>query len=254
VRTVRGRFARKSQLIERTGSDFSGVELGGERSLPVAWAVRGAELRVRRDRADGTVAFVRDLETPPLERHTLVEGWQRRENLGGQVMHVLEGDRYVREWFLSVAERIDRPREVAEDEPWVHVDLSQQTLVLYEGDTPVFATLVSSGQEGFTTRTGLFTIRRKYVADTMANIGDGNDERYSIEDVPWTQYFEGSLALHGAFWHDQFGLVRSHGCVNLAPRDAHRVFDALWPHVPEGWLGVTTEHGTFRASHVLVTE
>jgi hypothetical protein len=42
--------------------------------------------------------------------------------------------------------------------------------------------------------------------------------------------------------------------VNLSPKDAHRVFDALWPHVPEGWLGVTTEEGSFRASHVWVTE
>ena len=125
---------------------------------------------------------------------------------------------------------------------------------MYVGETPVYATLVSSGLEGFTTPTGLFTIRRKYVADTMANIGDGLDDRYSIEDVPWTQYFEGSVGLHGAFWHDRFGLVRSHGCVNLSPRDAHRVFDMLWPHVPDGWLGVTTEGGAFRGSHVLVTE
>jgi hypothetical protein len=254
VRTVRGRYLREAQLLPRTGSEFTGVELSEERTLPVAWVVRGTELRERRERYDGEIAFVRDLESEPLERHQLVEDWEERINEGGQVMHRLGRDRYVREWFLAVAEAHERPREVGEDEPWVHVDLHQQTLVLYEGDRPVFATLVSSGQEGFETATGLFQIRRKYIADTMANIGDGNDEQYSIEDVPWTQYFSGSLALHGAFWHDRFGLTRSHGCVNLSPRDAHRVFDALWPRVPEGWLGVTTEHDTFRASHVLVTD
>ncbi len=254
VRTVRGRYVRQSQLIERTGSEFTGVELNDERTLPVAWVVRNTELRIRRERHDGEVVYVRDVDSDPLERHTVVDSWIRRENVDDQVMHVLEGDRYVREWFLAVAEARERPRGVGADEPWVHVALGQQTLVLYEGDRPVFATLVSSGQEGFTTETGLFTIRQKFVADTMSNIGDGNDERYSIEDVPWTQYFSGSLALHGAFWHDRFGLTRSHGCVNLSPHDAHRVFDALWPHVPEGWLGVTTEAGTFEGSHVLVTE
>jgi len=254
VRTVRGRYLRQSQLIERTGSEFVGVELGEERNLPVAWVARGTELRERRERHDGEIVFVRDLESEPLERHALVDDWEGRENHDGTVMHVLGRGRFVRDWFLAVAEAVERPRGVAEDEPWVHVSLEQQTLVLYEGDTPVFATLVSSGQEGFETAIGLFAIRRKYIADTMSNIGDGNDERYSIEDVPWTQYFSGSLALHGAFWHDRFGLTRSHGCVNLSPRDAHRVFDALWPRVPEGWLGVTTEHGTFRASHILVTE
>jgi hypothetical protein len=254
VRTVRGRYLRHAQLIERTGSEFEGVELNEEQPLPVAWVVRETELRERRVRHDGEIVFVRDLEAEPLVRHALVEDWQGRENHDGQVMHVLGRGRFVREWFLAVAEARERPRGVAEDEPWVHIDRRQQTLVLYEGDRPVFATLVSSGQEGFATETGLFTIRRKYIADTMSNVGDGNDDRYSIEDVPWTQYFSGSVALHGAFWHDRFGLTRSHGCVNLAPKDAHRVFDALWPRVPEGWLGVTTEEGTFRGSHVWVTE
>ncbi len=254
VRTVRGRYLREAQLLPRTGSEFAGIELDEEHSLPIAWVVRETELRERRERYDGEVVFVRDLESPPLERHEVVEDWEERINEGGEVMHRLGRDRYVRDWFLAVAESTERPAGVGEEEPWVHVDLGQQTLVLYEGDRPVFATLVSSGQPGFETETGLFQIRRKYIADTMANIGDGNDAQYSIEDVPWTQYFSGSLALHGAFWHDRFGLTRSHGCVNLSPRDAHRVFDALWPRVPEGWLGVTTEHDTFRASHVLVTD
>ncbi len=254
ARTVRNRYVKEANLEQREGSSFSGVEIDDEHPLPLVWAVRSARPMRKIERADGTIVFRDDDEAEVIERHTLVQGWQRRENIGGQYMHVLEGERYVRDWFFAIAERIDRPREVGADEPWVHVDKSQQTLVLYEGDTPRYATLVSTGLEGFDTPTGLFTIRRKYVADTMANIGDGQDNRYSIEDVPWTEYFEGSYALHGAFWHDRFGLQRSHGCVNLAPIDAHHVFDALWPHVPDGWLGVTTDQTSFRASHVLVTD
>jgi hypothetical protein len=68
-----------------------------------------------------------------------------------------------------------------------------------------------------------------------------SDGPYSIEDVPWVQYFQGSYALHGAFWHDNFGYVRSHGCVNLAPEDARTLFSWTEPKLPEGW------HGAFAA-------
>jgi len=85
--------------------------------------------------------------------------------------------------------------------------------------------------------------------------GDGkaaSDLPYSIEDVPYVQYFEGSYALHAAFWHNNFGHEMSHGCVNLSPLDAKKVF--LWsePHLPRGWHAVwaTAEHrGTLVVVH-----
>ncbi|MCB9594068.1 MAG: L,D-transpeptidase [Sandaracinaceae bacterium] len=254
VRTTQGRYVKQANLETRNGHTFQGVELGPDRALPVAWTVRTSRPMVRGE--DG--AFTNEEEAEPIERQTLLTGWQERRNLGGQVMHVLEtdaGPRYLRAWFAAVAERIDRPEGVAEDEPWVHVDLSEQTLVLYEGDTPVYATLVSTGVEDNATPTGLFEIRRKHVTDTMSNIGaDAGDDRYSIEDVPWTQYFEGAFALHTAFWHTGFGLPRSHGCVNMTPFDAHYVFGRTWPRLPDGWHGVATEQTELRGSHVLVTD
>ena len=102
---------------------------------------------------------------------------------------------------------------------------------------------------------GIFEIRRKLVTDTMSNIGaDASDDRYRIEDVPYTQYFEGSFALHAAFWHSRYGTVRSHGCVNLAPRDAHRIFGATSPALPSGWHGVSTDRTPFEGSRVVITE
>jgi hypothetical protein len=70
------------------------------------------------------------------------------------------------------------------------------------------------------------------------------DGPYSIEDVPWIQYFNGSIALHGAFWHAEFGHTKSHGCVNLSPWDAKAMFFWTEPQVPAGWNGVaaTPEH------------
>jgi hypothetical protein len=51
-------------------------------------------------------------------------------------------------------------------------------------------------------------------------------------------YFQGSYALHGAFWHDAFGNMRSHGCVNLSPEDARTLFAWADPQLPPGWHGV----------------
>ena len=61
---------------------------------------------------------------------------------------------------------------------------------------------------------------------------------YAIEDVPYVQYFAKGVGLHGAFWHRGFGHVRSHGCVNLAPLDAQRLFAFTSPHLPAGWTAV----------------
>ena len=71
--------------------------------------------------------------------------------------------------------------------------------------------------------------------------GDGTaagDMPYSIEDVPFVMYFHRSYAVHGAFWHSNFGVQMSHGCVNLAPIDAKRLFFFLMPNLPRGWHGV----------------
>ncbi|HJL15306.1 MAG TPA: L,D-transpeptidase [Sandaracinaceae bacterium LLY-WYZ-13_1] len=259
VRTVRGSFVKEAQLLETTPSDFAGVELDEETALPVAWAVRTSRPLYRVQRWDDVWLFREDEGYEAYERQDRLP-WVRRENIDGDVYHVLEmpdgEERYLRAWFAAVAEPIEPPRGVADDEPWVHVDVGEQTLVLYRGATPVYATLVSSGLDGHDTPRGEFRIRRKFVSDTMANLGpDAGDDSYRIDDVPWTQYFEGSVALHGAFWHHRFGLQRSHGCVNLAPRDARFVFEHTWPSIPEGWHGVSTERGAgFEGSRVIVTD
>jgi lipoprotein-anchoring transpeptidase ErfK/SrfK len=63
-------------------------------------------------------------------------------------------------------------------------------------------------------------------------------ENFELRDVPWIQYFAAGYALHGAYWHDVFGIPRSHGCVNLSPIDARIVFMWSDPPVPEGWQGI----------------
>jgi lipoprotein-anchoring transpeptidase ErfK/SrfK len=136
------------------------------------------------------------------------------------------------------------PADLKPGEKWVDVNVNNQTLVAFEGEKPVFATAVSTGRRNkadkerdYPTPPGSFRIREKHIAATMD--GDvASDGPYSIEDVPWIMYFKGSYALHGAFWHGNFGRKQSHGCVNLAPLDARAMFNWTEPRLPPGWHGV----------------
>ncbi len=132
------------------------------------------------------------------------------------------------------------PSSVAPNERWIDVELSTQTLVAYEGTRPVYATLVSTGRGAqgseFATPKGEHRIWVKLVRSDMDNLEDEEaNNYYSLEDVPYVQYFSKGVGLHAAFWHSGFGHVRSHGCVNLPPIDAKWLFSFTGPRLPSGW-------------------
>jgi len=127
---------------------------------------------------------------------------------------------------------------VRPDEAWIDVELASQTLVAYQGDHPVFATLVSTGRGAqgteLATPIGTHRIWVKLRSTNMDNLEDEDAEHdYAIEDVPYVQFFAKGVGLHGAFWHRSFGHPRSHGCVNLAPLDAARLFGFTSPRCPQ---------------------
>jgi LysM repeat protein len=103
------------------------------------------------------------------------------------------------------------PAEIASR--WIYVDLSEQRLTAYQGVYPVFSTMVSTGLPQHPTVVGDFNIYVKYESTRMQG-GYGADY-YDLANVPHTMYFYGGYALHGAYWHNDFGTPRSHGCVNL---------------------------------------
>jgi hypothetical protein len=168
----------------------------------------------------------------------------------GQKYHHTTAGFWVRLMDLTKAQPKPPPADLRPGEKWIDVDLTRQALVAFEGARPVFATLISSGrrnpqdkEKDFPTPTGSFRIREKHVTTTMD--GDvASDGPYSIEDVPWVMYFQGSYALHAAFWHDAFGHMRSHGCVNMAPEDARTLFAWTEPALPPGWHGVFSRDDT----------
>ncbi len=132
------------------------------------------------------------------------------------------------------------PEPVLTGQLLIDVDLDQQVLTLWHEDRPIFATLIASGKPGYSTPVGLYRIITKRAYGKMASL-PSEPEPYWVDAVPWTMYFDGRFALHGAFWHDRFGYRTSHGCINLAPRDAKLVFDRITPTVLPGWL-IANEH------------
>jgi hypothetical protein len=107
----------------------------------------------------------------------------------------------------------------------IDVDLSAQRLIAYEGDMPVFHALVATGKDGFNTPTGSYAIYSKYEMETMT--GSAGGETWYVPDIPWVQYVVGGVALHGTYWHDQWGTGTrmSHGCINLNIDDAEWLYD-----------------------------
>lgn len=366
------RLAPTSKIKPDTGSPFHGVELDGEMTLPLAF-VRGQGARLYKIMKGGKVVPSGEAE------HRSVHA------LTGK-MRTVEGVKYYRTKDKRWVHQLDVglavapatwPEAANKGEKWIEVSLGNQTLVLWEGKKPIYATLVSTGKAGIadpktTTATvqGSFRIRNKHVtatmdsnestavggqADTTARFESDDDEappprkaqassggtapkkpataskdakagqsaggktpvagakggakakdapkdgskaktaaakngngagakakdakpaatakpapasgagkpssddyvprkgdgmygitrrrgegKYVLRDVPYIQYFAQGYALHGAYWHDVFGTPRSHGCINLSPVDAHRVF--LWtePAVPDGWHAINT--------------
>ena len=135
---------------------------------------------------------------------------------------------------LAMVTPTGRPEGIKPGERWSDVNLAEQTLAAYEGDRLVFATLSSSGDERFPTISGIFRIWMKVRSGKMSG-GDGDADRYYVEDVPWNQYFYRSYALHAAYWHDYFGLPNSHGCVNISPKDALWLFEWTNPVSKSNW-------------------
>jgi hypothetical protein len=216
------------------GSDFHGVELGRDIEFPFAfvrqpnakfWAFEGKKL-VEAGEAPYRAAIKLTGKQQFLRKRL------HFETSDGKWLSDQDASR------LDAAKRM--PAWGKNGERWLDINVTKQTLVAYEGTKPVFATLVSSGEAGLddhtkstATKRGIFRVHTKHISTTMASEEVG--EEFELRDVPYVQYFEEGYALHGAYWHDRFGIPKSHGCINLAPEDARRLFYFTEPQVPNGW-------------------
>lgn len=155
-------------------------------------------------------------------RYDLVNVFAEAVDDEGVIWYMIGPNQWLKQFFVAKFDFIERPEDV--EGHWVAVDLFEQTLIAYEDDEPVFATLISSGLPQFSTNEGLFEIWAKLDRDAMSG-ATGAPDAYALQHVPWTMYFDGGISLHGTYWHDDFGYRRSHGCVNLSISDARWIFD-----------------------------
>lgn len=101
---------------------------------------------------------------------------------------------------------------------WIEVNLSNQTLTAWQGDMAVLHTSVSTGTYRTPTVTGRYSINTKLSSQRMTGPG------YDLPGVPWVMYFYGGYAIHGTYWHNNFGTPMSHGCVNMRTGEAEMLF------------------------------
>src|SRR6478609_3465707 len=220
------------------GSSFHGVEIGKEIDLPFAF-VRSPDAKYW----DYDKRARKFREADAAEYRAAVHLTGKQQFFRGRLHFEVDGGKWLSDQDAS---RIDPAKRMPawgkNGEKWLDINVTKQTLVAYDGERPVYATLISSGEAGLgdpehstATKRGIFRIHTKHLSTTMAS--DEVGEEFELRDVPYVQYFEDGYALHGAYWHDRFGVPKSHGCINLAPEDARRLFFFTEPQVPAGWHG-----------------
>ncbi len=198
-------------------------------------------------------------------RYTSANGWQPLYRLYYETTHWIVGideGPDGRPWYRLLDELLEINYHVPAthlrpipDEEWtatspeipfekkrIEVDLTRQLLIAYENEQEIFQTSISSGIPGLpssnslstATPRGKFNIQSKYPSKHM---GDGSlaadIEAYELLGVPWTSFFTSTgYAFHGTYWHDNFGVPMSRGCINMRPAEARWLFRWALPVSP----------------------
>ncbi len=163
----------------------------------------------------------------------IVEGpdWETWYILTDELLHVNYGVPAAHVRPIHPSELSPISPEVPDEEKRIEVSISDQHLIAYEADQPVFETKISSGipskelpPNGIPTETpqGRFRVGVKVPSKHMGDGTLSSDlDAYELIGVPWVSFFhKDGFAFHGTYWHDNFGRMMSHGCVNMRNQDA----------------------------------
>jgi len=132
------------------------------------------------------------------------------------------------------------PKNVKPGDYWINLNIGQEVLTLFKGADPVLATYVSTGMKGSATIQGVFNIQYKYAATRMHGGPPFATHYYDLPNVPWTMYYHGSFGVHGAYWHDEFGITKSAGCTNMTIGDSKYIFNLVSPNIGMATSGAAT--------------
>lgn len=239
------------RLKRVTPSTFKGVKLGGELTLPVVFVLTKYAKLLKGELGKGPLVPERDLA---YREAVAITG--KSVSISGVRYLEVRGGGWLRDESLTRVNPMKKtPGWATPGRSWVDISILKQTLIAYEGTTPVYVTLVSTGAAGLgdpkdthSTVRGQFLIHTKHVTATMS--GEELGDEFDLRDVPYVQYFREGYALHASYWHDSFGKPRSHGCINLSPADARWLFHWTDPPVPAAWHGaMTLRNGTLVYVH-----
>jgi lipoprotein-anchoring transpeptidase ErfK/SrfK len=149
----------------------------------------------------------------------------------------IEEGRYLWAGTVTVVNFAEPPDDVDVDagERWIDINLKKQTLIAYEGAQPIRVTLVSTAGSKWT-NPGEWRIQNKRPTARLQSLPNRMNT-FDLE-TPWMMTLIGYIAMHGTYWHDEFGIEKSHGCVNMSPLDARWVWEFTEPTLPAGWLRI----------------
>ena len=214
-------------------SKFQGLLLNRPPENAFGWIIDVAMLR-------RSPSYSAAIVNEQLFRETVVQVYDQVEAEGTTWSMIGLGKWVERRYIRVVTPRLSPPEGV-ENGRWIEVNLYEQTITVYEDNRLKFATLIGSGYDPYYTQPGLFQIYEKKEFETMTgSFASGKTDYYLLENVPWTMYYDGPRALHGAYWRALFGYELSHGCVNISVGDAHWLYD--WA-VVDDWVYVWDPSG-----------
>lgn len=226
-----GGWMQTGQLKFSPASEFRGVQILDNLENQFAWALdtmfTSSYPGGPQDDENGRLLYRYDMVN--LFGHVIAEdGWR---------WYMVGPDQWIEQRVLSKPVKHERPEGV--EGRWVSIDMYEQVLIAYENDTAVYATVISTGLPGTDTNEGLFRVWAALPQDRMSGAA-GAPNAYDLTGVPWVQYFDGGISLHGTYWHDNFGYRRSRGCVNLSISDARWVFEWAQEGYQQANLGTIT--------------
>ncbi len=208
-----GQWVPASDTAPVRPSAFSGVLVDSDSLYTMAWIVypvRPSQFPGGPENPDAS--RLAKYTRVNIYTHVEIDGWR---------WYLVGPEMWVKQIYVGKALYMERPPGIKGR--WFAVDLYEQVLVAYEEDTPVFATLIASGLPDWETNEGTFKTWAR-VANAPMSGAEGQEDFYSLENVPWTLYFDNDISLHGTYWHDGFGYRHSHGCVNMTVTDSHWAF------------------------------
>ncbi|MFO0660505.1 MAG: L,D-transpeptidase [Polyangiaceae bacterium] len=240
-------------------STFHGVELGDKVKLPLVWIKEPEEPKLKRV-SEGV--FEPSGKTRAKQDHVMLTG--QKETVGKRTYReTREGDWIEDTDRVAVVEAVEKIAPgIADNERWLDARIVPGYAVAYEGIKPVWTTLWSAGKGGppvpgkdptkyAMTEIGSFLFQWKDKVSTMSP-DKGAPTVFWFADVPHIQYVKAPLALHVAYWHNNFGHWMSAECLNFSPLDGEWLFNFTLPKLPEGWNAVRPTKTTGAATRIVI--